>query len=416
MYRIFFAIFFIFLSAAKVEVGADRLFSTDYASLIKGKKIGLVTNHTARNSQMVSTIDLIKQKGPLLNASLTKLYAPEHGLDGRAYASESVQDAIDADGIPIYSLHGSTRRPTDLMLKEIDILVYDIQDLGCRSYTFSTTLLYLMEEAAKKKIPVVVLDRPNPINGWVVDGPMLDDKLRSFVGYINVPYCHGMTIGELAQYFNGEYKIGCDLTVVPMKGWHREMTFTETGLAWIPTSPNIPEASTAMYYPMTGLIGELQVVNIGIGYTLPFKLIGAPWIKAKSFAQALNAQKFPGVQFFPFHFRPFYGRYAQKDCEGVLISVTNPLTYKPVGTQYLIIGMLKSMYPKEFADGMKTSSGRRDMFNKVNGTPEVWKLMEGKGPIVWKLKEIAEKGRSAFLEKRKKYLIPSYMKVPFNLK
>lgn len=409
MYRIFFVIFFIFLSASKVEVGADRLFSPEYVSLIKGKKIGLVTNHTARNGQMVSTIDLIKQKGPLLKASLTKLYAPEHGLDGKAYASESINEAIDADGIPIHSLHGTTRRPTDLMLKEIDILVYDIQDLGCRSYTFSTTLLYLMEEAAKRKIPVVVLDRPNPLNGWVVDGPMLDDKLRSFVGYINVPYCHGMTIGELALYFNGEYKIGCDLTVVPMRGWHREMSFADTGLAWIPTSPNIPESSTAMYYPMTGILGELPIVNIGIGYTLPFKLIGAPWIKGKEFAKALNAQKFPGVQFFPFYYRPFYGRYAQKDCEGVLISVTNALTYKPVATQYLIIGMLKSMFPKEFNEGMKNSSGRKEMFNKVNGTPEVWKLMEAKGPIVWKLKEIAERGRTNFLEKRKKYLIPSYL-------
>ncbi len=409
MYRIIFAIFLIFLSAAKVDVGADRLFTPEYASLIKGKRIGLVTNHTARNREMVSTIDLIKQKGSALNAKLTKLYAPEHGLDGRAYASESIQEAVDIDGIPIHSLHGSTRRPTDLMLKEIDILVYDIQDLGCRSYTFSTTLLYMMEEAAKKKIPVVVLDRPNPLNGWVVDGPLLDDKLRSFVGYINVPYCHGMTIGELARYFNGEYKIGCDLTVVPMKGWHRDMTFADTGLTWIPTSPNIPEASTAMYYPMTGLLGELQIVNIGIGYTLPFKLIGAPWINAKAFAKALNAQKFPGVQFIPFYYRPFYGRYAQKDCEGILIAVTNSLTYKPVSTQYLIIGMLKSIYPKEFAEGMKTSLGRKEMFNKVNGTPEVWKLMEGKGPIVWRLREIAEKGKGSFLEKRKKYLIPSYM-------
>jgi uncharacterized protein YbbC (DUF1343 family) len=415
MYRLFFAIFLVFLSSSKVEVGSDRLFSSDFASLIKGKKIGLVTNHTARNGHMVSTIDLIKKKGPPLKAKLVKLYAPEHGLDGKSYAGESVVDSIDSHGIPIFSLHGSTRRPTDLMLEEIDILVYDIQDLGARSYTFSTTLLYVMEEAAKKKIPVIVLDRPNPINGWVVDGPMLEDKLRSFVGYINVPYCHGMTIGELARYFNGEYKIDCDLTVVPMKGWRREMSFSDTGLSWIPSSPNIPEATTALYYPITGIVGELQIVNIGIGYTLPFRLIGAPWINGKAFADKLNAQQFPGVQFVPFYYRPFYGRYAQKDCEGVMVTVTDPLHYKPVATQYLIIGLLKTMYPKEFQEGMKSSLGRRDMFNKVNGTAEVWKLMESKGPIVWKLREIGERDKNNFLEKRKKYLIPTYLDARIHL-
>lgn len=411
MYRVFSLVFLLFVSASHVDVGADRLFTPKYQSLIKGKKIGLVTNHTARNRQMISTTDMIKQKAPSLNARLIKLYAPEHGLDGRAYASESVRDALDSDGIPIFSLHGSTRRPTDLMLKEIDILVYDIQDLGSRSYTYLTTLLYVMEEAAKKKIPVIVLDRPNPINGWVVDGPMLEDELRSFVGYINVPYCHGMTIGELAGYFNGEYKIGCDLTVVPMKGWRREMSFDDTGLNWIPTSPNIPEATTALYYPMTGLLGELQIVNIGIGYSLPFKVIGAPWINGKAFAESLNNQNFPGVYFIPFYFRPFYGRYAKQDCEGVMIAVTDRLRYKPVATQYLLLGILKSSYPKEFADGMKSSIARREMFTKVNGTSAVWKLLESKGPIVWKLREVGSKGTAAFLEKRKKYLIPGYLKL-----
>ncbi len=415
MYRVFALIFLVFLSANKVEVGADRLFTPKYQSLIKGKKIGLVTNHTARHitrdGQMMTTTDLLKQKAPSLSARLVKLYAPEHGLDGRAYAGGSVKDAMDPDGIPIYSLHGDTRRPTDLMLKEIDIIVYDIQDLGSRSYTYLTTLLYVMEEAAKKKIPVLVLDRPNPINGWVVDGPMLEDDLRSFVGYINVPYCHGMTIGELARYFNGEYKVGCDLTVVPMKGWRREMSFEDTGLNWIPTSPNIPEASTALYYPMTGLLGELQIVNIGIGYSLPFKIIGAPWINGKKFADSLNGQKFPGVYFIPFYFRPFYGRYAKQDCEGVMIAVTDRLRYKPVATQYLMMGMLKTTYPKEFQEGIKSSIARRDMFTKVNGTSDVWKLLESKGPIVWKLREIGNRGTEAFLEKRKKYLIPSYLKI-----
>ena len=195
------------------------------------------------------------------------------------------------------------------MLKGIDLLIYDIQDIGSRSYTFLSTLLYVMEEAAKQQIKVMVLDRPNPINGIVMDGPMLEEKWRSFLGYINVPYCHGMTIGELAQYFNGEYKIGCDLEVIPMKGWKRTMSFKDTHLPWVPTSPHVPEAETALVYPVTGILGELGIVNIGIGYTLPFKLIGAPWIQAEAFAEQLNQQQFPGVRFLPFYYRPFYGKF-----------------------------------------------------------------------------------------------------------
>lgn len=392
----------------KVTLGIDHLFTPPYRSLLKGKRIGLITNHTGIDSQMRSSVDLLKAHAKTSEYTLAAFFAPEHGLKGNEHAAENVKDAIDLDGIPIYSLHGTTRRPTAEMLKNIDLLIYDIQDIGSRSYTYATTLYYVMEEAAKRKIPVIVTDRPNPINGIAVDGPMLDADLRSFVGYINVPYCHGMTIGELAQFFNGEYKVGCDLHVIPMQGWHREMTFKDTGLTWIPTSPHIPESDSPLFYPITGLLGELQIVNIGVGYTLPFKVVGAPWLHAELFAEFLNKQQFPGVVFHPFHFKPFFGRFAKENCEGVLIVVTDVHQFRPISTQYLLIGALKSLYPTKFAQGLAASKDRIEMFNKVNGTEVVYNTLLNDKFVIWKLRDLHHEERELFLEVRKKYLMAGY--------
>jgi uncharacterized protein YbbC (DUF1343 family) len=393
--------------SAEVTVGIEVLLNEKHA-LLKGKRVGLITNHTAQTSRNQTSVDLFKSCSKEKGFTLVALFAPEHGLTGALYASKSFSDEKGSDGIPIYSLHGKTQRPTPEMLKGIDILIFDIQDIGSRSYTYISTLFYAMEEAAKAKIPVIVADRPNPINGMVVDGPMLEPEWRSFLGYINVPYCHGMTVGELAKFFNEEYKIGCTLHVIPMKGWKRTMNFVDTGLPWIPTSPNIPEASTPLYYPMTGILGELRLVSIGIGYTLPFKLIGAPWIDAKKFAAQLNSQKLPGVVFFPFHFKPSYGRFAHEMCQGSLIVVTDPLIYKPVTTQYVIIGVLKSTYPKRFAEALQKSTQHKDLFCKVNGTETVFKLLHEKPYIIWELRELHRKEREDFMPIRKKYLLSNY--------
>jgi len=403
-------IFFSSLHGAtpKVFVGADSVMLAPFASSLKGKKIGLITNHTAFNANKHSTIQLFKEQAKNKGFKLIALFGPEHGIGGDHYAEEHLTNQIDVDGIPIFTLHGKTRRPTEEMLKGINLLVFDIQDIGSRSYTYITTLFYVMEEAAKKGIEVWVLDRPNPLGGQIVDGPMLEDKWRSFVGYINIPYCHGMTIGELAQYFNQEYAVGCRLTVVPMKGWKRNMTFQDTGLHWIPTSPYIPEANTTFYYPTTGIIGELQIVSIGIGYTLPFKLIGAPWINGKDLAKQLNKQNFPGVHFEPFKYRPYYGKFAKKDCQGVLILVTHPALYKPVSTQYLILGILKNLYKNQFEQALAKSTDRQEMFHKVNGTDQVFKVLNQDGYSVWKLLGIHQNERKVFEKKRLKYLFPSY--------
>lgn len=395
---LFFFLIHIFCCSATVLTGVDVLLEEQYASKLKNKRIAILTNHTGVNQKMRSTLEVIQEIG-----TVSALFSPEHGLKGQHYAWESVKHGKD-QGIPIFSLHGETRRPKPEMLKDIDILIYDIQCTGVRAYTYPTTLFYAMEEAAKLGIEVIVLDRPNPINGLTVDGPMLEEKWRSFIGYVNVPYCHGMTIGELAQFFNEEYEVGCKLLVIPMKGWSRSMTYRDTGLAWIPPSPNVPEPDTPIFCPSTGILGELSILNIGIGFTLPFKVVGAPWINAKEFADQLNGQKLPGVHFQPFHFRPFWGLYKGCDCEGVLIQVRDASIYKPLSVQFLLLGMLKSLYPKEFNLRLANKSSK-DLFCKANGTDAVYQILLKEKYPAWKLIELHKKERDAFLEKRKKYLI-----------
>jgi len=385
---------------ADVFLGVDVFFETA-ALQFKDKKVGLILNQTSVDSKMRSTLSRFQDAG----ISVAALFAPEHGLKGHHYAAENVSDGKEAR-IPVYSLHGDKRRPTKEMFDGLDALVYDIQCTGVRAYTYQTTLYYAMEEAAKHGLEVIVLDRPNPINGLVVDGPMLQDKWRSFIGYINVPYCSGMTIGELARFFNAEYKVGCKLSVIPMKGWKRKMSYRDTGLAWIPPSPYVPEPDTPLFCPITGILGELNLVNIGIGYTLPFKIVGAPWIDANEFAAVLNAQKLPGVRFQPFHFRPFYGNFKGLDCKGVLIQITDETIFRPLSTQYMIIGLLKSLYPGEFNKRMEQAIGsRKDLFCKANGTDAIYEIIRQEKFPAWKLIDFQKAEREAFLEKRKLYLL-----------
>lgn len=398
-----------FFSEAKVQLGIDVFIEEGHDTrLLSGKKIGLITNHTAVNKECMLSVDLLKRN--VKKYELVALFAPEHGFYGEAYAYENVKDQ-KIGSVPIYSLHGEIRRPTDEMLKGIDALVFDIQDIGSRSYTFVSTLCYCMEEAAKHHIKFIVLDRPNPLGGEIVDGPLMDAKWRSFLGYLNVPYCHGMTVGEIAKFFNEEYHVGCDLEVIPMRGWKREMTFQDTHLCWVPTSPQIPEEDTPFFYPTTGLIGHCSMLSIGIGYTLPFKVLGAPWMDGKKFADVLNAQHLPGVHFQPFYFRPFFGKYKSESCQGVRIVITNTKTFLPMTTQYTIMGVVKNLYPEKFAKSIQdvlASKIRRDNFNKLNGNDEFLELLLNEKFFIWKIREVLKKDREQFLEVRKKYLLPGY--------
>jgi uncharacterized protein YbbC (DUF1343 family) len=398
MMRAILFLFFCTSLCAQVTLGVDVFFEEGHLASLKDKRIALLTNHTGVNSQMRPTHQLFQEK-----IKISAFFSPEHGLQGQHYAFESVKHG-EENGIPVYSLHGETRRPKPEMLKDIDVIIYDIQCTGVRAYTYPTTLFYMMEAAAKLGIEVIVLDRPNPINGLIVDGPMLEEKWRSFLGYINVPYCHGMTIGELAQFFNQEYNVGCKLKVIPMKGWERSMSYRDTGLAWIPPSPNVPEADTPLFCPSTGILGQLHILNIGIGFTLPFKIVGAPWMNAKEFAEKLNSQKLPGVHFQPYHFRPFWGLYKGVDCQGVLIQITDAKIYRPLSVQFLLLGMIKSLYPKEFVKRLE-GTAEKDLFCKVNGTAAVYDILLSEKYPAWKLIELHKAEREAFLEIRKKYLI-----------
>lgn len=389
------------LLLAHIQIGVEAFFADGHDQMLKNKKIVLITNHTAVDQNLTLSAHRFT-KGPF---TLSAIWTPEHGLEGISYAAEKVGDSTFKK-IPVLSLHGEHRRPTPAMLKNIDAIVYDIQDIGLRSYTFASTLYYVMEAAAEKKVPVIVLDRPNPLSGLLVDGPMMESTLRSFVGYLNVPYAHGMTIGELAQFFNREYKVQCDLKVVSMKGWKRWMTFGDTKRKWVPTSPHIPEMDTPLFCAATGILGELGIVNIGVGYTLPFKVVGAPWINADQLATALNNQKLDGVRFLPFHFRPFYGLYKAQDCHGVLIDITDKSAFRPVSTQYMLMGMLKSLYPKPFVERLnQASTQRKDLFCKVNGNRSILDLLIKDPYPAWKCVSIDETKRSQFMEKRKAYLL-----------
>lgn len=407
MKRIFIcALFLSFFSlfAEPIDLGVDIFFSEGHLQKLKGKKIGLVTNQTGVNKKLVSTAELFMKAAK--ECSLVAIFSPEHGFFGNCYADEKIRSGSTNTQIPLYSLYGETRRPTEEMLQGIDVLVYDIQDIGVRSYTYATTLFYVMEEAAKRKIEVIVLDRPNPINGLTIDGGMLEEKWRSFIGYINVPYCHGMTIGELAQFFNEEYEIFCSLKVIPMKGWERRMSFKDTGLVWIPTSPHIPEEDTPLFYASTGILGELEVVNIGVGYTLPFKVVGAPWIDADLFAEKLNNEKLPGVCFIPFHYKPFYGSFKGQECHGVLIRVTQRAQYYPLSVGYLLMGTLKNLYPKELKKSLDSaSSTKKNLFCKANGNEEIYRLFSTENRITWKMIGYQHKERKKFKKNRKKHLL-----------
>jgi uncharacterized protein YbbC (DUF1343 family) len=392
----------------EIKLGIDVLIEESGCQLLKGKKVGLITNHSAVNKNLETTFALLKAHQD--SYTLACVFAPEHGFYGNAYAYEEVEDQ-SIEGIPLYTLFGSRRRPTQDQLATVDILVFDLQDIGTRSYTFISTLFYCMEEAARTSIPLIVLDRPNPMGGLIVDGPLIEEKWRSFLGYANVPYCHGMTVGELARFFNEEYRVGCQLTVVPMKGWKRKYSFQETGLPWVPTSPQIPECDTPFFYPATGLLGHCSIVNTGVGYTLPFKLVGAPWIKAEQFAEALNQQNLPGVFFQPFYFRPFFGKFKSEECQGVRLVITDSSQYLPVTTQFTIMGVLKNLYPKKFEAALievKKNGNKRDVFHKLCGSEQILETISSDKYIIWKLREICAQARAQFLPVRAKYLMPNY--------
>lgn len=356
-----------------VRPGIEVLRADGFKQLM-GKRVGLITNPTGIDNDMRSTIDILAEAR---DVKLTALFAPEHGVRGNHIAGASIANDVDKKtGIPIYSLHGRTRKPTPEMLKDIDVLVYDIQDIGCRSYTFISTMGLAMEAAARDGKEFIVLDRPNPLGGERVEGNLVEKGRESFVGQYPIPYIYGLTPGELAIYLNDSGLLGSrkvNLTVIPMEGWHRDMTFADTGMPWVLPSPHIPTPDAALMYPATGIMGELDYVSIGVGYTLPFSLAGAPWIDASSLAERLNNLHIEGVEFRAIYFKPFYAMFKGENLGGVQIYIRKQTSAPLSIIQFYIMQELASLYPDHKAFDA-ASPARLKMFDQVCGSPEVRRL------------------------------------------
>ena len=379
-------------SSRKVRPGVDVLLD-ERLDLVAGKRVGLVTNPTGRTAAGVSDIDALFNHQ---DVRLTALFGPEHGLRGNAQDGVKIDSTTDpATGLPIFSLYGTTKRPTKDMLQNVDVLVFDIQDVGARFYTFASTMAYVMQAAAAEKKPMVVLDRPNPIGDTAVEGPVLEPGQESFTGLYPIPLRHGMTMGELAGLFNDAFGIHANLTVVPLANWRRGMWYDQTELPWVRPSPNIPDLATAVVYPGAGLIEATNVAE-GRGTPTPFLIVGAPWLNEERWAAALNAEKLAGVTFEPTRFTPVSNKFSGQACGGVKIVVSDRVQFKPVIAGLTLIATARALAPKTFA--------WQDGFRLMIGNTWVQKRIEAGVPIA----DIAaawEPGLKNFLTLREKYLL-----------
>ena len=355
-----------------IEVLAEQGFD-----LLQGKRVGLVTNPSGVDHLLRPTIDILFEAP---GVRLVALFAPEHGVRGDVYAGGKVADYTDpATGLPVHSLYGTQREPTDDMLKGIDVMVYDIQDVGTRSYTFISTLGLVMRACARNDIEVLVLDRPNPLGGRKVEGPLVEPGFFSFVSQYAIPYVYGLTVGELARLINEEglnrgqkgdlAPVKCRLTVVPMEGWTRDMLYTDTGLPWILPSPNIPSPRTAVCYPSAGIAGEFNdYLNIGIGYNIPFETFAASWIDADALKARLDSYALPGVAFRTIHYKPFFGSMKDTLLHGVQFFYTDYAAASITLTQFYVMQALQELYPDH---NPFLTKDRLRMFDLVCGTDYV---------------------------------------------
>lgn len=357
--------------AQGVKPGIDMLRDAGFKPL-EGKRVAVVTHPAGVDSKLISTVDILRGAG---NVKLVALFGPEHGVYGNEYAGDKVTDRTDKrTGLPAYSLYGANRKPTPAMFEQFDVLVIDLQDIGSRSYTFISTMKACLEACAELNKELIILDRPNPLGGNRVEGPMLTKGYESFVSAINVPYVHGMTMGELAQFVRASHAPKFDkLSVIKMGGWKRDMVWQDTGLAWVPTSPHIPTADSAVAYSATGILGELKLISNGVGYTLPFEIVGAPSFDADELADKLNAQKLPGVYYRPARYKPFFAQYKDELCQGVQVHIDPRNAGSVVEINFR---MMQVMGAREI---LEKSPTRHAMFDKVCGSDEPRKyLMEGR--------------------------------------
>lgn len=403
---------FPFASSARqpvVKSGVEVLRESGFQKLV-GKRVGLVTNPSGVDSQLCSTIDIL-YNAPGVN--LVALYGPEHGVRGDVYAGGHVTDTKDEKtGLPVYSLYGATRKPTKAMLEGIDVMVYDIQDVGARSYTFISTLGLVMEACGELGIEVMVLDRPNPLGGNKIEGCYVEQPFYSFVSQYRIPYVYGLTVGELAELINEEGlnrgqkgdqgPSKCRLTVIPMEGWTRDMLYEDTGLPWILPSPNIPFKDTPLYYAASGICGELYgFMNIGVGYTLPFQVFGATWLDPEKLKARLESYGLPGVSFRTIWFKPFSGSAKGQLVGGLQFFFTEYEKARITEVQFYVIQAVAELYPDKEAFEIINGYG---LFDKVCGTDYV-RMQLSKS---YKVKDIIDywrKDEEAFRDLSQKYHI-----------
>ena len=401
---IFLSILLIFtasVSAAKVQTGIEVL-RADGFKLLEGKRVGLTTNPTGVDSNLKSTIDILWEAE---NVNLVALYGPEHGVRGNVHAGDVVDNEVDKKtGLKMYSLYGKTKKPNKEMMDEIDVMVYDIQDNGCRSYTYISTMGMLMEACIEHGKELIVLDRPNPLGGEKIEGCVVEDGYISFVSQFKIPYLYGQTPGELALYLNAtDYENKCKLTVVEMKGWERDMTWDETGLEWIVASPHVPHGQSAVFYPVTGIFGEFGYISIGVGYTLPFEVMGAPWISADTLAEAMNALELPGLEFRPIYYKPYYSTFQGELCQGVQIHILDYEKARLSEVQFLVVQELMRLWPEK--DWFQLCNQKRfGMFDKVCGTNKI-REMFGKRYQWEDIREYWYKDVEAYREASSKYYL-----------
>ncbi len=388
-------------SYARVYSGLE-VFLNKYTNLVKGKRVGLITNQTGVDGRGRSTVDLLYNAK---NVNLVALFAPEHGIRGKLKAGELVPGGRDSKtGLPIYSLYGGyDHRPPKAALDKVDILIYDIQDVGSRAYTYIWTMAEAMSAVAESGKTMIVLDRPNPFGGVTIDGPITENKFLSFIGLYPIPRVYGMTAGELAYYLNRVEKIGAKLYIVPMANYRRGMSWSKTGLPWIPPSPNIPSPMSAYCFAATGTLGETGRLNLGIGTKYAFQIVAAPWMKAKFSAAVLNSYKLPGVKFIPITYKNSKGS-PKKGIPGVRIVVTNPRIFRPTTTEVAILYHLHKSYSKNFRWPSGASSKKLKSFDKAMGTAKVRKMIE-QGKNVKQIAKTWQQSLQRFNHNRKKYLI-----------
>ena len=382
------------VSATQVQMGVD-VFLEHHTHLVADARVGLITNPTGRTKTGTTTIAALQQHP---DVNLAALFALEHGIKAKAKAGEHVRDT-QMDSLPVYSLYGSGRSLKS-SLDKIDVIIYDIQDVGSRAYTYIWSLTKIIKAAGEHHKRVIVLDRPNPLGGLTVDGPITEEKRLSLVaGLYPVPRAYGLTVGELARYLNREHLLACSLTVVPMEGYQRNTRWTDIGRDWVPPSPNIPSPQAAICFAATGTLGELGTLHIGVGTDMPFQIVGAPWINAEKTARDLNAMQLPGVEFQPITLVPDTWLFRNQKLEAIFLNITDPIAFRPTRTEISIFAHLVATYPE-----FKIPKDRYERFDHPMGTSTVREALL-KGESAREIWERWEVGLEEFSVVREKYLL-----------